>query len=433
MMSWQSNDNDTLKLHNVDTTDEAIEYNGLKFDLELELYEQGGEIVGGLDYSTALFDRDTIERHVGYLESMLRWMTNGTEDSISTAPILGMPERELLLETWNRTEQPFPGNRCLHQLFEDQVEVSPEAVAVVHDEQTLAYRELNSLANRIACQLIDAGVRPGDYIMLLLDRSIALVASQIAVLKIGAAYVPIDTRAPVGRQAYIASDCRSKILITDERTDVPPGILATVICVSTMRGNAEHTQVNSEGLAISSSDTAYIMYTSGSTGLPKGVLVPHRTVAALLMNQQFKDISPDDRIAFVNNPAFDPSTSDVWGPLLHGARIVIIDNDTCLDPYRLGDALERHQITSLETTSALFHQFAFTIGHAFSRLRYINSGGEQGLVEPYNEVLRNGGPVRLINTYGPTETTVTVTSYEATSQLSKLDRVPIGRPICNAR
>ncbi|KAF9956279.1 hypothetical protein BGZ72_002868, partial [Mortierella alpina] len=232
MFAWQNNDVGYPDLQNVETSVEDIQHDALKFDLELALYEEDGEIVGGLKYSTALFNRETIDRHVGYLESMLRAMTNNTEESVGTVPILGMSERELLLETWNNTKQPYPDNTCVHQLFEDQVEMSPEAIAIVHGERTLTYRELKYRANWIACQLVQAGVKPGDYVMLLMDRSIDLVASQIAILKTGAAYVPVDTKAPVHRQVYIASDCGSTVLVTDESTDVLPGIKGTVIRIS---------------------------------------------------------------------------------------------------------------------------------------------------------------------------------------------------------
>ena len=170
------------------------------------------------------------------------------------------------------------------------------------------------------------------------------------------------------------------------------------------------------------------MYTSGSTGRPKGVMVPHRAIAACAQ-QPLCDLDQTTALRLSTILPLMSSTSDVWGPLLHGARIVIIDNDTFLDPHRLAEALDRYQITSLEPTSALFHQYAFIIGPALSKLKYLVSGGEQGLIEAYAGVLRHGGRVRLLNAYGPTETTVIATTYEATVSLSQLDRVPIGRPI----
>ncbi|KAG0041439.1 hypothetical protein BGZ83_001797, partial [Gryganskiella cystojenkinii] len=432
MFAWQSNDVAYLDLKDVETSVEDIQHDVVKFDLELALYEQGGEIIGCLNYSTALFDRETIHRHVGYLESMLRWMTNSSDESVNTAPILRVPERELLLETWNSTEQPYPDNTCLHQLFEDQVELSPEAIAIVHGEQSLTYRKLKSRTDWIACQLVQAGVKPGDYVMLLMDRSIDLVASQIAVLKTGAAYVPMDTMAPVDRQVYIASDCGSTVLVTDESMDVPPGIKGTVVRISTKQRVTGH-QDTSEGITRSSLDTAYVMYTSGSTGQPKGVVVHHRGIARLVINNGFAEISPDDRMAFTTNPAFDPSTYQVWAPLLHGASIVIINTDTFLDPAALAEALTRYQVTCMYMTHGVLHHYAFIIGHTLSKLKYLLGGAEQGLIEAYMAVLEHGGRVQMVNRYGPTESTVSATAYTATSTISQLERLPIGRPISNTR
>ncbi|CAO3566634.1 unnamed protein product [Mortierella alpina] len=431
MFAWQNNDIDKLDLEHVKASVEDTQFNDLKFELDLELIEQDGEIVGDLNYSTALFDRQTIERHVGYLESMLRWMTNNTKEPVATAPILGTAERELLLERWNNTEQPYPDNTCLHQLFEGQVELSPNAVAIVHDERTLTYRELDTQANRIAHQLIDAGVKPGDYVMLLLDRSISLVASQIAVLKTGAAYVPIDTLAPVDRQEYIASDCKSTVLLTEELTDVPSEIQAAVLRISTEHTHIEHLNVKFERSSTSSRDTAYVMYTSGSTGRPKGVMVPHRGIVRLAINNGFATVDSSDRVAFVANPTFDVSTFDVWVPLLNGASIVIIDRETLLDPSRLAVALDHHQVTSLCLTTALLHQYVHVIGPALSRLKYLIGAGEQGLVEAYTEMAKHGGRVCVINMYGPTEASVVSTAYPITTATSQLHRLPIGRPISN--
>ncbi|KAF9287737.1 hypothetical protein BGZ68_001346 [Mortierella alpina] len=435
LFAWQNNDVGTLHLQDVKATVEETEFDIVKFDQELILFEENDEITGILLYATALFDRETIDRHVGYLEAMLRWMTIDTERSIGEAPILGSAEKELLLQTWNNTDRDYPSTTCIHRLFEAQAALSPDVVAVVHDHSTMTYSELNSRANGIARQLIVTGVKPGDLVLLLLNRSVNLVAAEIAILKVGAAYVPIDIKAPLDRQAYIASDSGAKLLISDENTVVPAQIQVPLLRLSTLQENYDGVEDTFDSsLHSSSSDaTAYVMYTSGSTGTPKGVMVPHRGIARLVINNGFSDMGPGDRMAFGTNPSFDPSTFEVWAPLLNGACIVVVDNDDYLDAHRLAQALVRHQITCLYMTNALLNQYAFIIGDTLAGLKYLFCGAQQGLIKSYSAVLEHGGPVRLVNRYGPTEITVNAATYTATSAINQMDRLPIGRPIGNTR
>ncbi|KAF9148446.1 hypothetical protein BGX20_006329, partial [Mortierella sp. AD010] len=322
--AWENSDVEKLQLKDVKADSEDMKYDIVKFDLELEMTEENGEALGNLRYSTALFDHDTIERQAGYLEAMLRWMTSGTEQHIGRVPMIGSTEQKLLLETWNATEQSYPDNTCIHLLFEDQVKSSPESVAIVHNDRTLTYRELNCRANWIAHQLVEAGIHPGDYVLILLNRSIDLVAAQIAILKVGAAYVPIDTKAPVDRQVYIAQDSGAKLLITDKNMDVPVQIQVPLLHLNEdekTSGETKDAQVGSLWSSTSAQSTAYIMYTSGSTGLPKGVMVSHCGIARLVINNGYANIGPDDCVAFATNPSFDPSTFDVWAALVNGARM----------------------------------------------------------------------------------------------------------------
>ncbi|KAF9342507.1 hypothetical protein BGX26_007380, partial [Mortierella sp. AD094] len=284
--------------------------------------------------------------------------------------------------------------------------------------------------------LVDLGVKPGDRVAILLPRSFELIIVQLAILKVGAAYVPIDAKAPVDRQAYIASDSDAKLLITDESTKVPVEIQSPLFRLSADQENTEdvHGTLDvSLQTSTSSQDTAYIMYTSGSTGLPKGVMVPHSGIARLVINNGYTDIGPDDCVAFAANPAFDASTFEIWAPLLNGGRVVIIDADTFTTPHLLAETLDRHQVTAMFMTTALFNQYVHSIGASLAKLRYLLCGGEQENLDSFSTLLTHGGPEHLIHCYGPTETTTYATTYEVKEVGDHIDRLPIGRPISNTR
>ncbi|KAF9368819.1 hypothetical protein CPB97_004219, partial [Podila verticillata] len=366
------------------------------------------------------------------MENLAHALENNPETPVQAIGTLPVDEHDLLIHAWNDTEAPYPSDICIHRLFENQTKLSPDVIAIVHNDRSMTYSELNAHGNGIARRLDAAGVKEGDHVAIMLDRSIDHVAVQIAILKTGAAYVPIDTKAPLERQAYIASDSGVTLLVTDERTVIPAQIEVPVLRLGANENFIEDT-FDSARTSTSSTDTAYIMYTSGSTGRPKGVMVPHRGISRLFFNNALATIGPGDCMAFASNPAFDQSVYEIWAPLLTGARVVVIDHDTFLDPHRLAEALVRHQVTFLRLTNAVIQQYSGIIGHTMSQLKYLIGAGEQGSLKGYSAIVKHGGPVCLINSLGTTETTVDATMYVATSDIDQLDRLPIGRSISNTR
>ncbi|KAF9944683.1 hypothetical protein BGZ70_004435, partial [Mortierella alpina] len=376
----------------------------------------------------------------GYMQQALQSLANALEHS-PDAPIQGLKvlpaeEQDLLVHTWNQTGASFPADQCVQHVFESQVIERPEAIAMVHGVQTLTYRELNTRANSLAQRLVEAGVNPGDFVSTLLVRSFNLVTVQLAIIKAGAAYVPIDIKAPADRQAYIASDSGAKLLVTDEHTVVHDSIQIPLLRL----GQVETKDSPQKDLPLSfraggsSLDTAYVMYTSGSTGMPKGVIIPHRGITRLVINSGNPSYTSDDCVVFGANPAFDASTFEVWAPLLNGGRLVIVDADTYTDPERLADLLEQHAVTVMFLTTALLNHYVPIIGRSLSKLKYLISGGEQGSLHAYTALLRLGGRVRMINAYGPTESTTFTTTFEPSlNHLGQLESLPIGRPIANTQ
>ncbi|MBB5429851.1 amino acid adenylation domain-containing protein, partial [Paraburkholderia sp. JPY158] len=327
------------------------------------------------------------------------------------------------------TEAAYPSERCIHELFEAQVRRAPEAVALVHENERLSYGELNARANRLAHHLIALGVRPGDRIATVLDRSVALVVAQLAILKTGGVYVPIDRGLPSARQEWLFADCAARLVLGQIDGDK---LVEATIPVLAIEPLIVGTGCSSDPrLALTAEAAAYVMYTSGSTGLPKGVLVPHRAVNRLVINNAYAKIEAGDRVAWAGNPAFDASTFEVWAPLLNGGCIVAMQ--AVADPSSFARALKQHRVTSLFLTTALFNQFTSSIAPTLAQLKYLLCGGEPNDLRSFLRLLKEEGPVRLVHCYGPTETTSFATVYEINLSNETLRRIPIGRPISNTR
>ncbi|KAF9280186.1 hypothetical protein BGZ68_007446, partial [Mortierella alpina] len=403
--------------------------------LELHLLQDRENVTMTVCYAADLYNRDTIQRYAGYIQAVVMNMVTGESRPVASFDILSKAERKLLIETWNETDAEYPSERCIHHLFADQVESSPDAVAIVHDEKELTYLELDAMANRLARQLDQAGVKPGDFVALLFERCIELVVTELAILKTGAAYVPIDTRAPADRVAYIVSDTGATLLVTKEGMNISDQVTASAIRfnidMEDLRNELDWPRDSSYSSA-TSLDAAYVMFTSGTTGVPKGVVVPHRAAIRAVINNGFTDIGPEDRVAFASSPSFIPSVFDVWSALLNGARVVIVDDDIKLDANRLAGTLVRYNVTCLYITTPLLLQYGPIIGKTLSQLKYLLVGGEQVQVKALTTVLKHGGPVRLINRYGSTETLSAVT-HTAAHTVNQLDQPPIGRPSSNGR
>ncbi|PHM74457.1 non-ribosomal peptide synthetase [Xenorhabdus kozodoii] len=342
---------------------------------------------------------------------------------------LSEAERTLLLETWNATETPYPDHVCIHQLFEQQAEKTPAAAALIAGDQTLSYAELNAQANGLAGQLIEQGICLGDPVAILLERSMELVVAQLAILKAGAVYVPIDPNVPDERKNWLINDCAAKLLLTDRQTAIPAEWVVPLLRLTHERAEA-HRNLD---LLEASTDPAYIMYTSGSTGIPKGVIVPHRAVVRLVINNGYADIEPNDRIAFAANPAFDASTFEVWAPLLNGAALVVIDHTTLLTPLDFVQALQEHRVTILWLSVGLFNRLAAGLSPVLPRLKMLLVGGD--VLDPHviAQVLRKNPPQKLLNAYGPSEGTTFTTTYRIDALTSGTASIPIGRPIANTR
>jgi amino acid adenylation domain-containing protein len=426
MFAWQNAPQGSLNLPGLQLEPVGSSSTTVRFDLELTLHHAGERIAGSLGYACALFDRSSIERHLGHWQTLLRGLVADDAARLARLPLLTPPEQHHLLFAFNDTAAPFPNERCIHDLFEEQAARTPEATALVFEGSSLTYRELNARANQMAHHLIALGVHAGDCVALALPRSDDLVAAELAVLKCGAAYVPMDLDHPSERLHFMLADCAARVLVCHSHCSLL-GLVRLEVdeLADTTDDIAPQQPVHPEA-------GAYVMYTSGSTGTPKGVLVPHRAVVNLAL-QPCLGLRSDDRVALASNPAFDSATLEVWGALLHGAAVVVVPQAVLLDPVALVDHVRRHRITQLILVAGVLRSYAPTLKGQLSTLRQLITGGDMADPHAIATVLREGGAQQVLQTYGPTETTQFVTTLALREAPASSSRIPIGSPIANAR
>ncbi|KGV05845.1 D-alanine--poly(phosphoribitol) ligase, subunit 1 [Burkholderia pseudomallei MSHR4300] len=432
MFAWQHASRGEMRLEGLraEPLDDAARTIA-KFDLTLSLRESGDAIDGGLEYASALFERATIERFAGYLRRLLEGMVADDTQRVDALPMLSRDERRDLIERRNATARPYPANSGVHRLFEAQAARTPDATAIVDGATTLDYRALDARANRIAHALAHAGVRAGDRVALHLEPSIGLVAAQLAVLKLGAAYVPVDVGNPPARKAFVAQDSGARLVLGDAALDWPAAAGVPQRDLAALLAAPWPSDAPARAPQCGGDTPAYVMYTSGSSGQPKGVLVTHRGIARLAVNSGYATFDASDRFAFASNPAFDASTFEVWTALLNGASIGIVKRDDLLDLGALAGKLSSIGVTCLFLTTALFNRCVSFDPAMFARLRCVISGGERADPAVYRKVLEAGPPRHLLNAYGPTETTTFAAVWEAEPRTLAAQAAPIGRPIGN--
>jgi amino acid adenylation domain-containing protein len=341
-------------------------------------------------------------------------------------------------DAWNATDAELPPGAPLGPLFARGARTAPDAIAVEHGDRRLTRDALNRAANRLAHRLAALGAGPGTRVALALPRGIEQIVAILATAKAGAAYLPLDPDYPDERLAFILEDAAPAVLVTDASQSVRFTACAAHRLLLEPGAEFGKGPDGDPPERASPEDPAYVMYTSGSTGRPKGVLIPRRAIVRLVVNTDCVELGGDDRIAQASNPAFDAATLEVWGALLNGARLVVVDRDTLLSAQRLGEAIVRHDLTHLFLTTALFHEHARSAPEIFRPLRHLLFGGEAADPRAVHRLVRAGGPARLTNGYGPTETTtfavchdVPIAAWAASAQAPA--SIPIGRPIANTR
>jgi amino acid adenylation domain-containing protein len=405
-----------------------IEQRTAKFDLTMSLYHGPDGLRGSLNYNVDLFDAATIRRMAGHFRTLLLGIVADPEARISELPMCTAGESEQINLEWNRTETDFPHNASIDEFFENQAARRPEAIAVEDEATRWTYRELNQRSNQIAHRLRQAGAKAESLVGICMERSAHAIAGMLAILKAGGAYAPIDPAYPAERRSLMLEGVPLLLTTTKFAGEFAHGA-ARVICIDdecVLQASGENLPRLSNGESL-----AYVIYTSGSTGQPKGVAVTHRGVIRLFCNTNFLMIEESDVVAQTLNVCFDAAVQEIWGALLNGARLAILDKETILSPPRLHQELERRGITVLTPTRALFNLMAHEAPGSFAKLKYVVLGGEAADPRSVAAVLRHGPPKHLLNAYGPTEASVAATCMEIREVPTGARSISIGRPISN--
>jgi len=397
-----------------------------KYDLTLQFMTFEGELRGALEFNTDLFEKDTILRIIQQYRTLLDDIIINRDKPIGELNILDQETQNLVLNTWNQTQKKnHDASLNLIHRFEQQAKENPQAPALIFENQTLTYQELLSKSKIIARQLVDGGALHGDLIAVLMDRNTDMVASLLAIMRIGAAYIPIDPQYPTDRVQYMLSHSRPKLVVSQahwaEKFNLPQE------CTLLLSDQVDCAPL--EAIQIDSQDLAYVIYTSGSTGKPKGVKIHHEALTNLLLH--FSDelaIQSGKRWLAVTSLSFDIAALELFLPLISGSSVILASREQAMDGNWLGNQLDHGGIDFLQATPATWQLLTSSLWKGNKKLTAL-CGGEALTNKLATAILGRVGS--LVNVYGPTETTIWSLSKKVDSVTSS--PIPIGQAIANTQ
>jgi amino acid adenylation domain-containing protein len=419
----------TKQMSDVTMTPKAVEQVTAQFDLTLSMEETPDGLTGFWQYNSDLFEPQTIKRMIGHFEMLLTGIVTQPNTSVTALPLLTVSERHQLLDEWNDTQRVFAQELCIQQLFEAQVTLSPDAIAVVFEDQQLTYQQLNLKANQLARHLQHLGVTSETLVGVSLERSMEMLIALLAVLKAGGAYVPLDPHYPPDRLALMVEDSGLSILLTkEESANVIPNYLGQKICLDTQWQEIASNSGDDLNTSVQPHNLAYVIYTSGSTGKPKGVQLEHQGVVNFLQSMQTEPgISTEDILLAVTSISFDIAVLELFLPLIVGAKVIIAAQQVTADANQLLELMLRSKATIMQATPATWRMLAAARWNEMPPLKML-CGGEPLAHDLAKLMLQKCSS--LWNVYGPTEATVWATVYEVKSDF---DSIPIGHPLANTQ
>lgn len=406
---------------------EEICNGGSKLDLVIVVDDRGENVFGPVIYNPDLFDAATITRMITHWQTLLAAVAADPEKHIADLPLLAEAERSRILFAWNETQRDYPKDICAHQLVEMQARQTPDAIALICDEERVTYLELNVRANQLAHHLRKLGVGPEVLVGICVERSIEMMVGLLGILKAGGAYVPLDPAYPEARLRFMIEDSGLRFLVTQQPLGAKLGDTAAKLIYidRDWPAIAEESRENLSA-GVTPENLAYVIYTSGSTGRPKGVQIPHRALVNFLVSMRSRPgLTSQDSLLAVTTISFDIAALELYLPLTVGARCVLASREAAADGQQLRQMLEEFGITAMQATPSTW-KLLLESGWPGNRNLKILCGGEAMSRELAEQLLPKASS--LWNMYGPTETTVWSTVHPITSAEGP---VLIGRPIAN--
>ncbi len=428
-----------LDLGDVDVVPADTGRTSAKFDTTLELQETPDGLTGAWEYALDLYRPETVRGIIAHFKTLLRRLADHPDQPFETIRMTTEEELHRVVHCWNQTGTKYPSESTIHQLFQEQVEQTPNSIAVTLQSTEWTYERLNREAEGVAAALRDHGIRPDELVAICAPRSHSLIAGLIGILKAGGAYIPLDPEYPADRLRFMIGDTGTRaILVTSELLPRLQELIDSsdlenqpkLILLDRPRPKSD--KKGDLSPSVGPMNLAYCLYTSGSTGRPKGTLIPHRGVVRLVRNTDFIDVSADQVFLQFAPISFDLSTLEIWGPLLNGGRLVLMPPGMP-SLEELGAAIRENGITTLWLIAGMFRLMVDERIDDLGGLKQLIAGGDVLSVPHVCKMKQRHPHCRMINGYGPTENTTFTCCYEVPADDLPQKSVLIGRPIANTR
>ncbi|MBS7531084.1 amino acid adenylation domain-containing protein [Hazenella sp. IB182353] len=428
MLVLQNTDKTAIEMDGLTFTPYQIKCKTTKFDLLVEVFDHENELKINFEYNTGLFQKETIQRMATHFSNLVQNTLMNPENKLFEYEMISEVEKQKILFDFNDTQFDYPREKSITQLFEEQVEKKANHIALIYQDHTLTYQELNNRSNQLARALRKKGIKSGEVIGLITDRSIEMIISILAILKAGGVYLPIEPNQPEKRIHYMLEDSSVNLLLVQREGMIPNRYSGEILRLDEKDWTKELT--DNLLIMIQPQDLAYVIYTSGSTGKPKGSLNTHQNVIKTINNGVIS-VDETDRILQLANYAFDGSTYEIYTALLQGAPLVLVPKEALLNTVEITRLIRKHKITSTCMTTSLFNTIVDLDTDCLRGMRKLLFGGEKASVKHVQKALNVMGAHRLINAYGPTETTVFATLYSVDDRAMNMNTIPIGYPVHN--